>query len=205
MTAFMPGTHASVGACERHEAAYAQVVEFAAIALFVTLGSFVAALAYKEPRVKRVGMMRTRRVLRRTPPTKIATLVDGKLACVVGRVERDDEVLTSILSRQPCVAYEIVEWRKGVRRAIVPFFVADETGRVRIDAGEAALLMPPTVTGETFEERIVELGAKIRIVGSVRIESAVADANEHGFREGATKAQLTGSAKYPLLLDLERD
>jgi len=180
-------------------------VEFAAIALFVTLGSFVAALAYKEPRVKRSGMMRTRRVLRTTKPTKIAALADGKLACVVGRVERDEEPLTSILSRTPCVAYEIVEWQKGVRRAIVPFFVADDTGRVRIDAAEAALLMAPSVTGETFEERIVELGAKIRIVGSVRIEAATVDANEHGFREGAVKAQLTGTAKYPLLLDLERD
>lgn len=180
-------------------------MEFAAIALFVTLGSFVAALAYKEPRVKRIGLMRTRRVLRTTRPTKIAELVDGKLACVVGRVERDDHLLTSILSRSECVAYEIVEWRKGVRRALVPFFVADETGRVRIDAGEAALMMPPSVRGETFEERIVEVGAKIRIVGSVRIEAAIVDAKEHGFRDGASKAQLTGSAKYPLLLDLERD
>jgi hypothetical protein len=182
-----------------------QGVEFAAIALLVTLGAFVAALAYKEPRVKRSGMTRTRRVLRRTAPTQIASLVDGKLACVVGRVERDDEMLTAILSRTQCVAYEIVEWRKGVRRAIVPFFVADDSGRVRIDAGEAALLMPPTVVGETFEERIVEVGARIRIVGSVRIEAAIADANEHGFREGATTAQLTGSSKFPLLLDLERD
>ena len=180
-------------------------MEFAAFALLVTVGSFVAAVLHKEPRVKRSGMRRTRRVLRTTQPTKIAALVDGKLACVVGRVERDDEVLTSILSRKQCVAHEIVEWRKGVRRAIVPFFVADDSGRVRIDAGEAALLMPPTVTGETFEERVVEVGAKVRIVGSVRIEATVADANEHGFRDGATTAQLTGTSKYPLLLDLERD
>lgn len=169
------------------------------------LASFTLALVHREPSVRRTGVRRTRRVMRTTTVSPIAELVDGKLACVVGRVEVDGDPLLSVLSRRPCVAYEIVEWRKGVRRAVVPFFVADATGRVRIDAGEAALLQRPSQSGETFEERIIEPGTTIRIVGSVRIEPAVVDPREHGFREGATAATLTGTAKYPLLVDLEPD
>ncbi len=180
-------------------------MELAIAALVVVFGAFAVAVGHKELRVKRSGVGHTRRVMRTTRVTPIAELADGKLACVVGRVERDDEPLVSILSRRPCVAYEIVEWHKGVRRAIVPFYVVDASGRVRIDAGEAALLQPPTTRGETFEERVIEVGAKVRVVGSVRVEPTVIDASEHGFREGATKAQLTGTAKWPLLVDVEAE
>jgi hypothetical protein len=180
-------------------------VEFAAVALLAIIGAFTFAVTHREPRVKRSGVWRTRRVMRTTTVSPIAELVDGKLACVVGTVVADAEPLTSVLSRRACVAYEIVEWQKGVRRAIVPFFVADATGRVRVDAGDAALLAAPVQRGETFEERIIEPGTKIRIVGSVRIEPAVTGAREHGFREGATAATLTGTAKFPLLVDIERE
>lgn len=180
-------------------------MEFATIALMAIIAAVTITATHTEPRVKRSGMWRTRRVLRTTTVSPIAELVDGKLACVVGTVVADAEPLIAILSRRACVAYEIVEWRKGVRRAIVPFYVADATGRVRVDAGDAALLAAPVERGERFEERIVEPGTKIRIVGSVRIEPAVAGAREHGFREGATAATLTGTAKFPLLVDIERE
>jgi hypothetical protein len=178
-------------------------MEFAAVALLAILGAFTVALVHREPRVKRSGVWRTRRVLKSTSVSPIAELVDGKLACVVGTVEIDVEPLRSVLSRRPCVAYEIIEWRRGVRRAIVPFFVADATGRVRVDAGDAALLSPPVQRGETFEERIIEPGTRVRLVGSVRIEPAVTGEREHGFREGATAATLTGTARFPLLVDVE--
>lgn len=179
-----------------------------AVAIALVLGmaamaSFAAAFARPETQVVRRGIARTRRVMRTTSVSKIADLSDGKLACVVGTVERDDELLTSILTRQPCVAYEIVEWRKGVRRKLVPFIVNDGSGRVRVDAAEAALLNPPSERGETFEERVIPIGARIRIIGSVRLEPAMKDAREHGYREHAVTATLTGTAKYPLLVDSE--
>src|SRR5258706_14699715 len=184
-----------------------EAVDFTAVLILggAILASFAAALVYREPRVKRVGVWRTRRVLRTTTVSPIETLEDGKLACVVGTVELDADPIISILSRRTCVAYEIVEWRKGVRRALGPFVVVDATGRVRVDAAEAALLQPPIRQGETYEERIIEPGARIRIVGSVRIEPTHAGTAEHGFRDGATAATLTGTAKYPLLVDLERE
>jgi hypothetical protein len=167
--------------------------------------AFAAAFGNPELRVERRGLGRSRRVLRRAKVSRIADLVDGRLACVAGAVEPDGDVLTSILSRQPCVAYEIVEWKKGVRRALVPFYVNDGSGRVRVDAAEAAILLEPSESGETFEERVVPVGARIRIVGSVRLEAAVTDAREHGFRDHARAATLTGTAKYPLLVDLDRE
>jgi len=130
---------------------------------------------------------------------------DGKLVCVFGRVELEGDGLISVVSRRACVAHEIVEWRKGVRRAIVPFYVVDDTGRIRVDAGEAALLHRPVMRGETFEERIVEPGAYVRVVGSVRVDPAAQDGGEHHFRDGAASATLTGTAKWPLLLDVECD
>jgi len=169
------------------------------------LGAFGVAFGHRELRVKRVGVWRTRRVMRTTQVSPIAALEDGKLACVVGRVELDGDHLISVMSRRRCVAHEIVEWRKGVRRAIVPFYVVDDTGRVRVDAGDAALLHKPIVEGETFEERIVEPGVRVRLVGSVRKDPASHDTGEHHFRDGASAATLTGTAKWPLLVDVERD
>ncbi len=163
---------------------------------------FAIAMGHSEMRVKRRGLRRTRRVLRSARVSPIGELVDGKLACIVGTVEVDGEALTSILSRRQCVAYELVEWQAGVRRRMVPFYVRDATGRARVDAPEAALLHPPVERGETFEERVLEPGMRIRIVGSVRIEPAAQDVREHGFREGAIAATLTGTAKYPLLVDV---
>jgi uncharacterized membrane protein len=54
----------------------------------------------------------TRRVLRRTRVPRIAELVDGKLACVVGTVEADGELLAAMATRRPCVASA----RAGPRR-----------------------------------------------------------------------------------------
>ena len=166
---------------------------------------FAIAMGHSEVRVVRRGLSRSRRVLRSARVSPIGELADGKLACVVGKVELDGDALTSILSRRPCVAYELVEWHSRVRRRMVPFYIRDASGRARVDAPEAALLHAPIERGETFEERILEPGATIRIVGSVRIEPIDRDAREHGFRDGASAPTLTGTAKYPLLVDVVRD
>lgn len=157
---------------------------------------------------------RTQRVLRRSRVTPIAKLVDGKLACVVGRVEAEGELVTSLMSRRECVAYETVVQifgavdmtvpsRVEVTRKLVPFFVVDDTGRVRIDAAEAALANRAIAGSERFEERVIENGARVRIVGSVSLEPAMSASGEHSFREGSWKASLTGTSKFPLLIDVE--
>jgi hypothetical protein len=151
---------------------------------------------------------RTRRLLRRTRVSRIAELEDGKLACVVGRVERDAELLTALMSRRPCVAYELIDrsqtGRVNIERRAVPFVVADASGRVRVEASEAAMCHAPIAHGELFEERVLEPGATVRLVGNVHLDPATHDAVEHGFRATATRATLVGSAKYPLLVDVER-
>ncbi|HEY1815056.1 MAG TPA: hypothetical protein VGG74_22065 [Kofleriaceae bacterium] len=157
---------------------------------------------------------RTRRVLRRARVTPVAELVDGKLACVVGTVEVGDGELEAMVSRKSCVAYDTTVFffrgqsagipeRVEVERRLAPFFVADASGRVRIDAVEAALCNTPIARSERYEERIIEVGAKVRIVGSV-VREPVQDNAEHSYRELGSKATLVGSAKYPLLIDLER-
>jgi hypothetical protein len=161
---------------------------------------------------------RTRRVLRKTRVTPIAELVDGTLACVVGKVEPlepDVEPLTAMITRTPCVAYDTtiqffrgndfsVPERVDVTRKIIPFTIADATGRLRVDAPQAALCNKPAARSERFEERLIVPGATIRIVGSVRIEPERSDHVEHGYREhGRTRATLTGTAKWPLLVDVE--
>ena len=163
---------------------------------------------------------RTRRVLRKTRVTPVADLVDGMLACVVGKVELvegDAEPLTAMITRKPCVAYDTtiqffrgndfsVPERVDVTRKMVPFTVVDATGRVRIDAPQAALCNKPAARSERFEERLIEPGATIRIVGSVRIEPERSDHVEHGYREhGRVRATLTGTAKWPLLVDVVED
>lgn len=158
---------------------------------------------------------RTRRVLRRSRVTPIDKLVDGTLACVVGKVEIESEPLVAMITRRPCVAYDTtiqmfrghnfgVPERVDVTRKMIAFTVVDATGRVRIDAPQAALCNRAAARSERFEERVIEPGATIRIIGSVRIEPERSDHAEHGYREhGARRATLTGSAKYPLLVDVE--
>jgi len=159
---------------------------------------------------------RTRRVLRRSRVTPIDKLVDGQLACVVGTVELEaGEPLTSMITQKTCVAYDTtiqmfrgndfsVPERVDVTRKLIPFVVVDKTGRVLIDAPQAALCNRAAARSERFEERVIEPGATIRIVGSVRIEPERSNHSEHGYREhGARRATLTGTAKYPLLVDVE--
>jgi hypothetical protein len=157
---------------------------------------------------------RTRRVLRRTRITRIADLADGRLACIVGRVEADGELVQSLMSRKPCVAFETVVQvfgsldmtlpaRVDVTRKLVPFFIVDESGRARVDAAEAALANRAIMKSERFEERVIEDGAVVRIVGSVILDPAMQAHADHAYREGAFKATITGTAKYPLLIDIE--
>lgn len=159
---------------------------------------------------------RTRRVLRKTRVTPIDKLVDGTLACVVGKVELPEgEPLTAMITQKPCVAYDTtiqmfrgndfsVPERVDVTRKLIPFVVVDGTGRVLVDAPQAALCNRAAARSERFEERLIEPGAMIRIVGSVRIEPERSNHSEHGYREhGAHRATLTGTSKYPLLVDVE--
>jgi hypothetical protein len=185
-------------------------------AVLVTICAGASSLVYFVLNVWSSDARRTRRVLRRTRVTPIAELEDGMLACVVGTVELDGDPLTSLITHAPCVAFDTtIQMFRGndftvpasvdVTRRVVPFFVVDATGRVRIDAPQAALCNKPTARNERFEERLIAPGAVIRIVGSVRIEPAISTSGEHGYREGgATKATLTGTTKYPLLIDVER-
>ncbi|HEY5945587.1 MAG TPA: hypothetical protein VIV40_08845, partial [Kofleriaceae bacterium] len=157
---------------------------------------------------------RTRRVLRKTRVTPIADLADGKLACIVGRVEAEGELVQSLMSRKQCVAFETVVQvfgsidmtlpaRVEVTRKLVAFFVVDDSGRARIDAAEAALANRPIMKSERFEERVIENGARVRIVGSVALDPTMQGSPEHAYRQGAFKATITGTSKYPLLIDLE--
>ena len=159
---------------------------------------------------------RTRRVLRSVRVTPVASLVDGQLACVVGTVEVEtEELLVSMVAKRPCVAYDTnvyffhghnatVPQRVEVERRLLPFFVRDPSGVVRIDAAEAALSNRPVAKSERYEERVIAPGDKIRIVGSVHLERApeTHGARERHYREETgTKATLTGTKKFPLLID----
>jgi hypothetical protein len=184
------------------------------VAILAALASGATMVAYLVVRAWRSDARRTRRVLRRARVVPIAELVDGQLACIVGIVEVDDELIEAMASGRSCVAYDTtVQYFQGsdftipvraeIVRRIVPFFVVDETGRVRIDAPHAALCNKPVARSERYEERIIEPGATVRIVGSVVLEPARSATGEHGFREGAWSATLTGSLNYPLLVDCE--
>jgi hypothetical protein len=162
----------------------------------------------------RSDAQRTRRVLRKAKVTPIAQLEDGQLACIVGVVELEGEPLVSMITRLPCVAYDTtiqmfrgndyIPERVDVTRKLVPFTVVDGTGRVRIDAPQAALCNRATAKSERFEERVIETGALIRIVGSVRVDPERSLVGERTYREGSWHATLTGTSKYPLLIDVER-
>lgn len=183
------------------------------LVLWAALASGGATLAYFVLDAWRSDARRTRRVLRRARVVPIADLVDGRLACIVGVVERDGEPLEALVTRKACVAFDTtVQYFRGadftipmrveVTRRMVPFFVSDGTGRVRVDAAEAALCNRPIAKSERFEERILEEGTTVRLVGSVTLDPTIAK-GERGFRDGALKATITGTAKYPLLVDTE--
>jgi hypothetical protein len=183
------------------------------LVLWAALATGGATLAYFVLDAWRSDARRTRAVLRRARVVRIADLVDGSLACIVGVVERDGEPLEALVTRKACVAFDTtVQYFRGadftipmrveVNRRMVPFFVTDGTGRVRVDAAEAALCNRPIAKSERFEERILEEGATVRLVGSVSLEPTIAK-GERGFRDGALKATITGTAKYPLLVDVE--
>jgi hypothetical protein len=183
--------------------------------IFLTIFAGAGSLVFFVFDAFRTDARRTRRVLRKTRVTPIANLVDNTLACVVGTVVLDGEPLVALISHMPCVAYDTtiqmftgndftVPARVDVTRRLVPFIVVDATGKIRIDAPQAALCNRAVAKTERVEERVIVPGDRIRIVGSVRIEPEASTTGEHGYREpGATHATLTGSAKYPLLIDLE--
>jgi len=86
---------------------------------------------------------------------------------------------------------------------MVSFHVADASGRARVMSSQAALCNRPTQrVANRYVERVIEPGMTIRIVGSVILDPAVAAAGERGYRDTAVRATITGSAKYPLLVDV---
>jgi hypothetical protein len=185
-----------------------------ALALLAALGLGGMGLGYTLWAAWTTDARRTRRVLRRARVSSIAGLVDGRLACIVGKVELDGQPLVALMSRQSCVAYETtvqvfdskvvgMPSKVEVERRLVPFYIVDDTGRARIEAPEAALCNQPVARSERYEERIIQHGDRVRIVGSVVLEPTIATSPEHGFREGRMKATLTGSHRYPLLIDVD--
>lgn len=184
-------------------------------------GACAALAAYAVHRWRHDDARRTRRVLRRARVVPIADLVDGQLACVVGRVERDRELTESMMEHRPCVAFDTITHvverdhdfaapvSTKVTRHLVPFFVVDATGRVRIDAPQAALCNTPSGSARNWVERVIEEGATVRLVGSVVLDPTVAAtadsqtrSNETGFREQPWTATLTGTTRFPLLIDV---
>lgn len=167
-------------------------------------------------RLWRDDARRTRRVLRKTSVTPISQLVDGQLACIVGRVE-SDETIDSMMEHRPCVAFDtvtqVIEQNNNFSSPVstrttrhqVPFFVRDATGRARVDAPQAALCNKPSGRGHNWVERVVVTGDTVRLVGSVVLDPTERDTREHGFRDGAWKATITGTTKFPLLVDVIED
>lgn len=181
------------------------------LAVLAALASGAALLALHA---WRSDARRTRRVLRSVRVTPIAELVDGQLACIVGTVEAEGALIEALATRRACVAYDTtVQFFRGkdftvparveTERRMVPFFVVDASGRARIDAPEAALCNRPLARSERYEERVIEPGMRVRLVGSVVLDPTRTATPEHGYREGAWTATLTGSTKYPLLIDRE--
>lgn len=177
------------------------------IVLSGVAGGAVALARYAGNRDAR----RTRRVLRKARVVPIAELVDGQLACIVGRVEIAGDPVESLITRRVCVAFDTITRPfvpgematfERITRRMTPFFVVDDTGRARVDAPEIALCNKPVAKGESFEERIIEHGMRVRIVGSVSLDPAL-QTTEKLFRQGGFKARITGSTKYPLLADVE--
>jgi len=186
------------------------------LALWGVIASGGATIAYFVLNAWRSDARRTRRVLRRARVVRIADLVDGQLACIVGVAEPESAPIEALVTRQACVAYDTtVQYFEGggfsfptrveVTRVMVPFIVSDGSGRVRVDAAQAALCNRPAASSERFEERVLPPGARVRLVGSVTLDPTNVAAGERGFRDGALKATITGTAKFPLLVDVEDD
>ncbi|HEY0254154.1 MAG TPA: hypothetical protein VGC41_21645, partial [Kofleriaceae bacterium] len=148
---------------------------------------------------------RTRRVLRKTRVTRVTELQDGLLACVVGVVEAESDArVISMITHQPCIAYDTTVYfftghnatvpaKVETERRMVPFLVRDATGVVRIDAAEAALCSRAVAQNERYRERVIVEGMKIRIVGSVHLEHTNTD-NERDYRTASGyTATLTGT------------
>jgi hypothetical protein len=181
--------------------------------IFVVLTAGAAGMA--AIRIWRSAERRTRRLLRKTRVVPIKELVDGQLACVVGRIEREGEPIESLISRKRCVAFDTTtnvldgaDFTSPVRiemtRRAVPFYVVDATGRVRVDAPQVALSNRPVARSDRYVERILVEGQRVRLVGSVVLDPSMARDTEHHFREtGAVHATITGTAKFPLLADEE--
>jgi hypothetical protein len=154
-------------------------------------------------------------VLRKTRVTPIAQLVDGQLACIVGRLEPEAEQIESLIARKKCVAFDTttnvfdgVLFTSPVRiettRRMVPFYIVDDTGRVRVDAAQVALSNRPVARTDRYVERVLTEGMRVRIVVSVVLDPTAAHHADHHFREtGAVNATITGTAKFPLLADSE--
>lgn len=159
----------------------------------------------------RADARRTRRVLRRARVIRIADLVDGRLACIVGRVEADAEPIVSMMAREPCVAFDTTTSAFGsdgavivsTTRRAVPFYIVDDSGRARVDAPQLALCNKPTSRSDRYEERTIAIGARVRLVGSVSLDPAMQSHADHAYREGGYKATIVGTSKYPLLADVE--
>src|SRR6187402_2757921 len=134
------------------------------LALWGAFASGGATLAYFVLNAWRSDARRTRRVLRRARVVRIADLVDGQLACIVGVVERDGASLEALVSRKACIAFDTT---------VQVFRGADFTIPARVDAAEAALCNRPIAKSERFEERILEEGATVRLVGSVSLDPTV--------------------------------
>jgi hypothetical protein len=175
------------------------------IAAFVGLSSVAATMWW------RADARRTRRVLRRARVIRIADLVDGRLACIVGRVEADAEPIVSMMTRIPCVAFDTTTSSfdgggavtVSTTRRAVPFYIVDESGRARIDAPQLALCNKPSARSDRFEERVLHVGSRVRLVGSVSLDPTMQSNVEHAYREGGFKATIVGTSKYPLLADVE--
>jgi hypothetical protein len=180
-------------------------VELVIAAVFAGVSSVAAALWW------RADARRTRRVLRRAQVVRIADLVDGRLACIVGRVEADGEPINSMMTGLPCVAFDTTTSSFGndgavtvsTTRRAVPFFIVDDSGRARVDAPQLALCNRPSSRSDRYEERVLHVGSRVRLVGSVSLDPAIQASVEHAYREGGFKATIVGTAKYPLLADVE--
>ena len=181
------------------------------VAALAGVGGLVAAI-----RSWSSAERRTRRVLRKARVVPIEKLVDGQLACVVGRIEVDSEQIESLISRTKCVAFDTTtnvfdgaEFTSPLRiemtRRMVPFYVVDDTGRVRVDAPQIALSNRPIARSDRYVERVLVVGQRVRLVGSVVLDPSMSLDTEHHFREtGGVHATITGTAKFPLLADEER-
>jgi hypothetical protein len=159
---------------------------------------------------------RKRRALRRLRVDPIAKLVDGP-ACIVGRVESAGEPLAAKRTKTRCVAYETIEIFYGkyaqpglvdhvdVERRVAAFDIVDDTGRARVDAPAATMCHRAWSKSRSHEERIVRVGDRVRLAGTVVLQPASPVDADGGFRDGCVLATVTGSIAYPIHVDVEEE